>query len=36
VTAADLRNPPRVVVFSLLSEASIRELQAHVKFLRGL
>jgi GntR family transcriptional regulator len=37
VTAADFtgaktRNPPRVVVFSLLSEASIRELQDYVKF----
>lgn len=34
VTAAELRNPPRVVIFSLLSEASVRELQGYVKFLR--
>ncbi len=38
VTAADLggaktRTSPRVVVFSLLSEASIRQLQDYVKFL---
>ena len=33
VAAKDLRNPPRVVVFSLLSEASIRELRDYVQFL---
>jgi DNA-binding transcriptional regulator YhcF (GntR family) len=33
LTAKDLRNPPRVVVFSLLSEASIRELQNYIQFL---
>jgi hypothetical protein len=38
VTAAEFiatktRNPPRVVVFSLLSEASIHELQDYVKLL---
>jgi GntR family transcriptional regulator len=38
VTAAELtstrtRNPPRVVLFSLLSEGSTRELQEYVKFL---
>ena len=36
VTAANLRNPPRVVVFSLLSESSIRELQVYVKFICSL
>jgi GntR family transcriptional regulator len=33
VTAADLRKIHRVVVFSLLSEASVRELQDYVRFL---
>ena len=33
VTAADLRKTRRVVIFSLLSEASVRELQDYVKFL---
>jgi DNA-binding transcriptional regulator YhcF (GntR family) len=33
LTAKDVRNPPRVVVFSLLSEASIRELQDYIQFL---
>jgi len=28
-----LRNPPRVVMFSVLSEASIRELQNYIKYL---
>lgn len=32
-TSAKTRTSPRVVVFSLLSEASIRELQDYVKFL---
>jgi DNA-binding transcriptional regulator YhcF (GntR family) len=32
-TATKTRNPPQVVIFSLLSEASIRELQEYVKFL---
>jgi GntR family transcriptional regulator len=32
-TATKTRNPPRVVAFSLLSEASIRELQGYTKFL---
>jgi hypothetical protein len=32
LTAKDQRNP-RVVVFSLLSEASIRELQDYIQFL---
>ncbi len=32
-TAKDMRKPPRVVVFSLLSEASIRELQDYIKLL---
>jgi DNA-binding transcriptional regulator YhcF (GntR family) len=32
-TGKDLRNPPRVVVFSLLSESSIRELQDYIKFV---
>lgn len=36
MTAADLRKPPRVVVFSLLSESSIRELEGYVRFLRDL
>jgi hypothetical protein len=35
VTAADLRETKtrRVVVFSLLSEASVRELQNYIRFL---
>jgi DNA-binding transcriptional regulator YhcF (GntR family) len=33
VSAKDLRKPPRVVVFSLLSEASIREFQGYIQFL---
>jgi hypothetical protein len=33
VTAKGLRNPPRMVVFSLLSEASLRELQDYIQFL---
>jgi DNA-binding transcriptional regulator YhcF (GntR family) len=32
-TAAKMSSPPRVVVFSLLSEASLRELQDYVKLL---
>ena len=36
VTAANLRNPSRVVAFSLLSEASLRELKNYVKFIRNL
>ena len=36
LTAANLRNPPRVVAFSLLSEASLRELENYVKFIRNL
>jgi GntR family transcriptional regulator len=32
-TTDKMKNPPRVVVFSLLSEASIRELKEYVRFL---
>ena len=32
-TMDKMKNPPRVVVFSLLSEASIRELKEYVRFL---
>jgi GntR family transcriptional regulator len=32
-TATKTRNPPRIVVFSLLSEASLLELQDYIKYL---